>query len=288
MNTLDPAQLTHNLGGKWYRSYGVAPCPICQPQRRKDQDALGITMKGGALLMNCKKSNCAFTDILIAAGITPGTVEIDRLALQAAEQARQEQAAKLKARARLIWDQGQPIQGTKGEAYLRGRGITCPLPDTLRWLPDTYHTPSGTYCSAMVADVTTGGAHRTFFTKKGERLAKSAKMMLGPCAGGAVRLSESTGPLLVCEGIETGLSLLSGLLSGPHTVWAALSTSGIKGLTLPRRAGDLVIAPDGDDAGREAANALAHRAHALGWRVSLMPAPEGHDWNDVLTGEVAA
>ena len=181
------------------------------------------------------------------------------------------------------------MAGSHGERYLLGRGITCALPDTLRWLPDTYHGPSGAYCGAMVANVQpTGGIHRTFFTKQGDRLSKSAKMMLGPCSGGAVRLSEAIGPLVVCEGIETGLSLLSGLLDGPHSVLAALSTSGINGLSLPPRPGKLVIAADGDPPGREAANALARSAHALGWQVSLMTAPEGQDWNDILQGEVAA
>ena len=49
-----------------------------------------------------------------------------------------------------------------------------------------------------------------------------------------------------------------------------------------------MVANDGDRAGREAAHALAQRADALGWRVSLMPAPEGQDWNDVLQGRAAA
>ena len=39
--------------------------------------------------------------------------------------------------------------------------------------------------------------------------------MLGPCEGGAVRPSETIGPLVVCEGKETRTSLLSGLLDGP-------------------------------------------------------------------------
>lgn len=286
---IDPATLSRDLGGKWHRSYGVAPCPVCQAARRKDQNALTINAKEGRLLLHCKKSGCDFTDILIAAGVTPGTIEIDQMALAAAEHARAEQAAKLKARAQSLWDYGEAIRGTKGEGYLRGRGITCPLPDTLRWLTDTYHGPSGQYCSAMIANVSpTGGVHRTFFAKKGQRLDKSAKMMLGPCSGGAVRLSDVIGPLVVCEGIETGLSLLSGLLSGPHAVWAALSTSGIKGLTLPQRPGKLIIAADGDTAGKDAANTLARTGNGKGWDVSIMTAPEGEDWNDVLqSGAVA-
>jgi hypothetical protein len=288
---IDPMRVTADLGGKWHGSYGVAPCPVCQSAGRKDQNALTINVKDGRLLMHCKKSGCDFKDILIASGITPGIVEIDQLAMANAKRERAEQAAKHKARARSMWDHGQPIAGTHGEQYLRGRGITCDAPDTLRWLPDTYHGPSGQYCAAMIADVApTGGVHRTFFTKKGQRLDKSAKMMLGPCSGGAVRLSKTTGPLVVCEGIETGLSLLSGLLRGPASVWTALSTSGIQGLTLPQPPGDLIIATDNDDsgAGKDAGDALARTAYALGWNVSLLPAPTGMDWNDALQIEVAS
>jgi len=30
---------------------------------------------------------------------------------------------------------------------------------------------------------------------------------------------------------------------------------------------------------------LAERAHAAGWTVSLLPAPDGQDWNDVLVAK---
>ncbi|WP_299901965.1 toprim domain-containing protein [uncultured Ruegeria sp.] len=109
--------------------------------------------------------------------------------------------------------------------------------------------------------------------------------MLGPCSGSAVVLSEAAKQLVVCEGIETGLSLLSGLLNGPAAVWAALSTSGMKALALPPHPGNITIATDGDPAGIEAGQSLASRASSLGWQVSLLPAPEGCDWNDVLRGE---
>ncbi|ABD53149.1 DUF7146 domain-containing protein [Jannaschia sp. CCS1] len=287
---IDPRQLTQDLGGKWAQAYGTAPCPICQ-DRRKGQNALTIRVKGDRLLMHCKKSNCSFIDLLRAAGIAPGTVEIDPTAQREADAARAEYEAYQLHRARKAWDYGKLITGTKGEAYLRGRCITCPLPETLRWIADTYHSPSGQYGAAIVADVQpTGGVHRTFFDKRGNRLAKNAKMMLGPCSGGAVRMSEAVGPLVVCEGIETGLSLLSGLLDGPANVWAALSTSGLRALDLPPRppSGSLIIATDGDAPGREAGAALADRAHTLGWPVSIMAAPDGQDFNDVLMERRAA
>ncbi|MBV1864617.1 MAG: toprim domain-containing protein [Rhodobacteraceae bacterium] len=96
----------------------------------------------------------------------------------------------------------------------------------------------------MIASVSSGGIHRTFFDKRGNRLPKDSKMMLGPCSGGAVRLSESAGPLVVYEGIETGLSLVQLLTAKSPCVWAALSTGGTKTLDLPSTAGKLIIATE--------------------------------------------
>ena len=132
--------------------------------------------------------------------------------------------------------------------------------------------------------------HRTWLAPDGSGKAPvtPAKAMLGAAAGGAVRLAHGPGRLIVGEGIESTLSAF--ILRGDATaqVWAALSTSGMGGLRLPAEPGRLTIAPDGDAPGREAANALAHRAHALGWAVSLFEPGEGLDWNDVLTGKAVA
>jgi DNA primase len=67
-----------------------------------------------------------------------------------------------------------------------------------------------------------------------------------------------------------------------------LSTSGMKRVVLPGAPARLTIATDGDDAGRAAGKALAHRAITDGWTVSLLPAPDGRDWNDVLELKGAA
>jgi hypothetical protein len=126
--------------------------------------------------------------------------------------------------------------------------------------------------------------HRTYLQHDG--LAKSqvtpTKAMLGAVSGGSVRLTPTKGPFIVAEGIETALSLSCGLIDGPVTVWAALSTSGMRGLRLPETISELIIASDGDAEGRKAAHTLAVKADALGWKVSSLTAPEGQDWNDVL------
>ncbi len=285
---IDAHTLAHDLGGHWRNGKGQAPCPVCQPERRQDQRALSISQHGDKLLLHCFKSHCSFVDIAQAADLPLDGVQIDFDAARETEAKQAAYAAAQLAKARSLWDIAKPIDGTHAETYLRGRGITCAMPSALRFVPDIYHAPSNSWCAAMVADVSTGGVHRTFFDKAGIRLAKSAKMMLGPCAGGAVCLSDTQGPLVVCEGIETGLALLSGLLSGTATIWAALSTSGIKALHLPPKQHRLTIATDGDEPGKLAGNSLATRAAALGWKVSLLPAPDGKDWADVLAAKGGA
>ncbi len=280
--------LTLALSGDWRGNHGSAPCPVCQPERRRDQRALSIRDDGGRLLTFCHKGGCDFRAITQAAGIPSAPGAIDLQAAREADTRRTAYEAEQRAKARKLWDAGGPISGTKGEAYLRTRGITCALPPSLRWVADAFHGPSGRWHSAMVADVSTGGVHRTFFERSGARLTANAKMMQGPCSGGAVALSQAQGPLVVCEGIETGLSILSGLLGEPAEVWAALSTSGIRALALPAKPRRLIIAADGDPAGNEAAKALGDRAYCLGWDVFLWPAPDGQDWNDVLQAKGAA
>ena len=289
----DAKTLTIDLGGKWHRRYGVAPCPCCQPERRRDQDALTLQDGPKGLLAHCKKSGCAFRDITAAAGIGPGTYQApDPLTVARRRAEEQAEAAKRAAQALRLWHDALPIAGTLAEAYLRGRAITCPLPETLRFVPSCWHATARRF-PAMVALVEGGegfAVHRTYLRADGTGKAEvdPPKAMLGAVAGGAVCVAQAQGPLVVAEGIETALSLASGLLRAPATVWAALSTSGIRGLRLPLQPGRLTIAADGDNPGQAAAQSLAERAHALGWQVSLLPAPDGRDWNDVLAGKAVA
>ncbi|WP_108838616.1 toprim domain-containing protein [Tateyamaria sp. Alg231-49] len=286
----DARDLTTALGGRWHGRYGAAPCPVCQPSRRKGQNALTLADgNNGRLVLNCKKSACAFLDILAAAGLRSGDyAPPDAATLAQRERKSKAEAMKRAEQAKRLWLEAQPIGGTAAEAYLRVRGISCELPRTLRFHGACWHGATAKRCPALVAAVQGSGlpaVHRTYLRPDGAGKAdvEPAKVMLGATAGGAVRLCEGPGPLVVAEGIETGLSLASGLLRAPATVWAALSTSGLRGLRLPPQPRRLTIASDGDTAGREAGHELADRAHALGWQVSLLPAPDGRDWNDILT-----
>ncbi|MCH8859227.1 MAG: hypothetical protein IID54_06570, partial [Proteobacteria bacterium] len=111
--------------------------------------------------------------------------------------------------ARRCWAEAGPISGTLAERYLRARGITCNLPPTLRFHANCWHGPTAAKLTAMVAAVSISrkvvGVHRTYLAEPGVKaFGKESKLMLGRCAGGAVRLSGGPGPLLVAEGIETG------------------------------------------------------------------------------------
>lgn len=285
----DARTLTLALRGKWYRRFGLACCPAHGDRKPSLTIADG---RDGKLLLSCK-TGCTFTDVLQALrdlGLIdrhhkPQPPSPSEIARREAEDRAEAERAEKKALA--CWTEALPIQGTIAETYLRNRGITCDLPATLRFHPEAWH-PSAKRFPAMVAlieGLPRLAVHRTYLRPDGSGKAEvePAKAMLGMAAGGAVRVAEGQGPLVVAEGIETALSLASGLLSRPATIWAALSTSGMAGLRLPDGIPHrLTVAADGDQPGREAAHKLAERASALGWTVILLAAASGADWNDVL------
>jgi len=292
---LDARVLTGELKGKWYGRYGL----VCCPAHSDSNPSLTLTNgTDGRLLLHCK-AGCGYPEILSALrqqGLLdrsfrsppPSPAEIARR--QAQDEA---DAAKRERQAQAVWSESLPVQGTLAETYLRGRGINCSLPDSLRFHPSCWHA-SAKRLPALVGRVDglkRLSVHRTYLRADGSGKSDvtPAKAMLGRTMGGAVCVHRAAGPLVVAEGIETALSLASGLLRVPVTVWAALSAPGMAGLRLPDGIPHrLTIAPDGDTAGRDAAHTLAERATALGWTVSLLPAPDGRDWNDVLMMKGAA
>lgn len=282
---LNPYTLTKTLRGAWHGSYGCAPCPICQPEGRADQRALTISEGDAGLLLHCKKDGCAFRDIVAALKMPrvshPRADRMDGCSIDPVEN-----IYRRSDMAEAIWNSGRLIDRSLAETYLRGRAITCRLPESLRFHPDLWNGTVRRTMPAMIAriDGSAGMAvHRTWLARDGRGKAdvSPAKTMLGPSAGGAVRLRTTNGPLIVTEGIETALSVIC-MLSRPASVWAALSTSGMRALSLPPQPGVLILAPDGDAPGRAAAEALADRARRSGWIVGLRDPGDHLDWNDVL------
>jgi hypothetical protein len=190
-----------------------------------------------------------------------------------------------------IWESAAPAGGTVVEAYLESRGLHVAMPPTLRFHAGLKH-PSGRRWPAMVALVTRGSdgtplaIHRTFLavTGAGKAPVDPAKMMLGPCRGGVVRLAEPTDLLMVGEGIETCLAAMQ---ATGNPAWAALSTSGLRSLDLPADVRDVIVLADGDDAGEDAAKDSALRWKREGRRVRIARPPQGMDFNDMLMGDAS-
>ncbi len=74
-----------------------------------------------------------------------------------------------------IWKVAKPAAGTLVETYLAARGITIPIPPSIRYHPSLKHGPTGLDLPAMVAavqapDRTITGIHRTFLTADGSSI----------------------------------------------------------------------------------------------------------------------
>jgi len=185
-----------------------------------------------------------------------------------------------------IWRGAQSAEGTPVETYLRSRGLTIPIPLSIRFHTGLKH-PSGGVWPAMVSLVMHGvdgnpiGIHRTFLARDsiGKAPVEPAKMMLGPCRGGAVRLGPAGDGMMVGEGIETCLAAMQ---ASGRPAWSALSTSGLRALGLPREIRDVIVLADGDDPGEAAAQDCAWRWKREGRSVRIARPPHGMDFNDLL------
>lgn len=211
----DAEALTLALRGRWYGYYGLAFCPAHDHRRTP---ALRLAHGADGRLLALCSSGCAFEDIvdamtgtgLLVSGSNGG--KPDHCGTTRIREV--EGSEERKRRALKMWNDAVPAIGTLVEDYLRGRGIVrSGLPSSLRYHRYCWH-PSARRLPCMLALVRREGeeapvgVHRTWLAGSGQKAeVEPAKAMLGPCAGGAVRLSGGDGALVVAEGIETALSL---------------------------------------------------------------------------------
>src|SRR3546814_9716901 len=91
------------------------------------------------------------------------------------------------------------------------------------------------------------GLHRTYLQPNGTKLdVANPRMTLGQVRGGAIRLGEASGKLIVCEGLEDGLTLHEGL---GIPVWVACGAAFMRHMVIPETVRTLIIAADNDAAG---------------------------------------
>jgi putative DNA primase/helicase len=279
--------------GEWHGA-----CPACGYK-----SGFTVTDRRDALpLVHCFAGGCGFAYMAAALhrlGLWPAIRRGKVMALAqrpkpsttAPDDAAAKQAAIDRAVAAL-WHRGVPLNGTHGEAYLRYRAYTGPLPSALRFASGR-HPQSDRKHPMLVAAITIAGdmargvaMHRTFLAEGGQGKAAldPVKMSLGPVEGGSVALFSAGPTLAVTEGIEDALSIAQALAL---PTWAAVSAGNLPKVILPPIVRDVIIAADRDESGLGLAKAAAaaRRWAAEGRRVRvILPPPGRGDWNDLLSG----
>jgi hypothetical protein len=271
--------------GKYYGN-----CPVCEYQ------GFSLREQQGKVLFKAHACGCSQDDLIrkFREDGLWGSPKAGFL-LQVAKEPKQSKkpASDTRDIARRIWRETVPATGTIVEAYLQSRGITCPVPESIRFNPRCWHDNSQTKHPAMIAKVRMWDSdeliaiHRTYLKPDGSGKADVAqnKMTLGPYQGGAAHITPAGETLAIAEGVETALSVYQ--LAGMPT-WCALSAPGMKALILPPLplAREVFIFPDHDPVGLAACESAADRWYWEGRRVRILPPSKwGSDFNDVLQGK---
>lgn len=157
--------------------------------------------------------------------------------------------------ARAVWRAAMPVGGTLAENYLRHRGLHLPIPASIRFASLRYGK-SGPAHPALIAAVASVddklvGIQRTYLNAAGTGKAAvpKPKLSLGRVSGGAIRLAPCTASLVVCEGLEDGLTLQQEL---GQAVWVAAGASILPNMLFPAGVRSVAIGGDADDPGRAA------------------------------------
>jgi Toprim domain len=207
------------------------------------------------------------------------------------------------------------IEGTVADRYLQSRGIDLALLPyrEIRWLR---FLPKATYwmdkarpqMPAMIAGMVDGAGgmkacHLTFLKADGTAKADvdKPKLMWPEVKGLVIRLNRGklnctaewaaengrTSPLVLCEGIEDGLSLA---VADPDLrVWAASSLSNLGNVPDHACASSFVVAQDNDWAKPQAQNAFTKamkRLHSFNKPAVAVRSTVGKDFNDQLKGKL--
>ena len=190
--------------------------------------------------------------------------------------------------ARRLWTRCRAIDGTHAESYLRARGLARCRFSCLRFHPELRYREGSSVrrLPALVAAVTgddgaVTGVQRTWLDPRSPAKAgvASPRKALGRVYGRAVRFGRPDATLLVGEGIETVLSVVTAVPEVKAA--AALSAGSLGAFAPPPGLTRLLIARDNDEEGERAAMRLARRC-ARARLAALCLVPEGDDFNDDL------
>jgi hypothetical protein len=185
---------------------------------------------------------------------------------------------------RAIWEATQPISGTPAETYLRiGRGISCALPPSLRFLPPEPRIRMLGPWPMLVAGFAAAGGSATPIALHIIRLAadgrgkapvpgNEVKRSLGSPCGRPIHLAamETAAALVIAEGIEDALSVHEGTGTGAWASGGAPFLPHLGPAVLRAGAESVTIAVDVNPAGLGSASKLGRYLSAHGIEVRFM------------------
>lgn len=219
---------------------------------------------------------------------------------------------------KIFWSAQESIKGTPAELYFKARGIDFRIlkkqPHAIRFAPECFYerdkrTGQKFYMPAIVtaihnADNEFVGVHRTFLEQVNGVWKRKTKKVLGSFAGGAIRLwrgktaapigklkdlknlDEVDETLIICEGIEDGLSIA--MACPEYRIWTSISVSNMQNIEIPKGINQVIIAGDvdGDEAiATKQVNTAAETFMRAGKIVKIARPQNAHDFNDELTGQ---
>ena len=184
------------------------------------------------------------------------------------------------AKCQRAWDAAGPVEGTPGQLYLQCRGIVSaetPLPPALRYVEAT---------NALIAAITRPntdelmGLQAIFLKADAAGVWKKTRRSYGPVRLGSVALSAPDTTCQVTESVEDGLAIAQ--MNGQATL-AVPGTAFLANYFVPPKVcTTIILAPDNDDAGRQAIEKAIPRLQALALTVRVrLPEPD-LDWCDML------
>ena len=277
------------LGGRKAGRGWMARCPAHGDR----EPSLSIREADGKVLVRCH-AGCDQRDVIAALkerGLWDGkaTSHIHRLSCRKIPESQPKQQHEERSAAALaIWQSTIPAVGTPVETYLSARGLDLSLPPSLRFHRGLKH-PSGGFWPCMVALITRGAdnaptaIHRTFLARNGGGKAPvdPAKMMLGPCRGGAVRFSQPTD---TADGWAKALRPASRPCRQRETPpGRRCPPPGCGRSICPTSLREVIVLADGDDPWRSRCPRLRHGlATGRTLRVRIARPPRGQDFNDML------
>lgn len=264
----------------------------------------GCGVGGDAITFLTKLEGMTFRQAVetLSGDAFPVVSEEDR-AKRKAEDARA--LAERLAYGRSIWSRTVPAAGTPAEIYALSRGITAPLPPTVRFVmaPRWRDAETGevgrdhpAMCCALqdVAGKIVGvqcvflqdGGQRKYERIREDGKKAKAKLTFGIVAGAALRLGPVADHIIACPGPENGLSLLQTLPG--RSIWVAVGDEFLHQLEFPDAVQSVCLAGDNDVSGRSAVSRAREALLPRGLRVGEAFPPDGfNDWNDHLRGVAA-